>query len=50
MRVVKPNTGRLAETGTDQADARYARSPESASGEGACHPAAVGPLYFLDLR
>jgi TatA/E family protein of Tat protein translocase len=32
----------LAETGTDQGDTRSARIPESASDEGACHPASVG--------
>ncbi len=34
-------TGMLAETGTDQGDTRSARIPESASAEGACHPASV---------
>ncbi len=31
----------LAETGTDQGDTRSARIPESASAEGACHPASA---------
>ncbi|HXA54391.1 MAG TPA: amidohydrolase family protein [Solirubrobacteraceae bacterium] len=35
------DSGRLAETGTDQGDTRSARVPESASAEGACHPASV---------
>ncbi len=35
----------LAETGTDQGDTRSARIPESASAEGACHPASVGGFY-----
>ncbi|MFI5005463.1 MAG: hypothetical protein ACHQE6_10670, partial [Solirubrobacterales bacterium] len=37
---------RVAETGTDQGDTRSARIPESASAEGACHPASVGPLFL----
>jgi hydroxymethylbilane synthase len=35
----------LAETGTDQGDARSARIPGSASAEGACLPASVGGFY-----
>jgi hydroxymethylbilane synthase len=35
----------LAETGTDQGDARSARIPGSASAEGACLPASVGSFY-----
>jgi hypothetical protein len=46
MRMAKPGTDRLAETGTDWGDTRYARIPKSASAEGACHPASAGPLYF----
>ncbi len=38
--------GRLAETGTDQGDTRSARIPESASAEGECLPASVGPLFY----
>jgi 3-hydroxybutyryl-CoA dehydrogenase len=41
------STAALAETGTDQGDTRSARIPGSASAEGACHPASVGPVLLL---
>jgi hypothetical protein len=44
QRVAQSAEGRLAETGTDWGDTRSARIPESASAEGACHPASVEPL------
>ncbi|MFI5004187.1 MAG: prephenate dehydratase [Solirubrobacterales bacterium] len=39
----------LAETGTDQGDTRSARIPESASAEGACHPASVDEHGDLEI-
>jgi tRNA(Ile)-lysidine synthase len=40
-----PDFAALAETGTDSGDTRFARIPESASAEGACHPASAGGLH-----
>ncbi len=47
-RVAQSTEGRLAETGTDKGDTRFARIPKSASAKGACPPASVEPLFFDD--